>query len=169
MVALGADDIGGLGGGDRVGGVVLEGPGAHEADAARQTIAARLGDQVPTGDGRAHVVDAQVQGGDRLIGLQSDPDRQTADVIQQGRDQPARQDAGLGISDQVVAIRNPQTNPVAVEPLIQEPQGVGVGRARGELRQQGGQELIRHQDVLWLGAVCGRSDRRSARLWWRAP
>ncbi|MNE49304.1 hypothetical protein D3C80_1438120 [compost metagenome] len=89
-------------------------------------------------------------------------------MVQQGGDQPAGQDSGFRVADQVVAIGHTQADPVAVEPFILETEGMGVGRARSELRQQGGQELIRHRDVLWLRAVCGRSDHRSACLWWRA-
>ena len=66
-------------------------------------------------------------------------------MIQQGRHQPAREDAAVGIADQVLAPRHANTGLAIVQAVKGEAQSAGVGGAGGQLRQDGGQETLMHR------------------------
>ncbi|MDT4871699.1 hypothetical protein FQZ97_1068410 [compost metagenome] len=56
-------------------------------------------------------------------------------MVQQGRHQSARQDARLGIADQVFAVGDAHADAISVHALEGESEGMSMGRAGGELRQ----------------------------------
>ena len=128
--------------------MVLEGPGADEGDGAGEAVAARLGHQARAGARRPHVVDPQIECGDRLEAVQRHPDGQTAGVIEQGGDQSAGQHPGVRIADQILPPRSPDAHAILAQAVVGEAEGVGMGGTRGELGEQGDEGRAGHEPAI---------------------
>jgi hypothetical protein len=133
-----------LGGGDGIGRILLERPGAHEGDRRGQPVAFRLGQKIRAGPGCAHIVDPKVQRGDGLELLHGRPYRQAADMIEQGGDQTAGEDACVGIADQILAPGDANAGLALMQAVEGETEGAGMGGTGRELRQDGVDETVVH-------------------------